>query len=371
MRLTSFDDYPFHQHPMPFQSPVTTDSHYNDGYWFAFYAADWYIFAGLRLHPNVNVIDGFASVAHADRQRALRVSRALRPRYEDIAVGPLSLEILEPLRRVRLTLADNPSGIAFDVELETQAPPFIETRYQHMKYGAIVNDTIRYTTVCRATGSAQLAGESLNVDSWHAIRDHSWGVRSSMGVPTRVSGTDRTAEEANDRAIRFWIPFEAADHCGFVNSHEDADGRTLDFEGRLDFPDGTSLKLVSMEHDLTYVPGTKRPSSGRLVLHGADGSSRTYDLKASGTPADVQAIGYYRGWHDGLSAGIYRGAEHLEHDDYDCAPGAEPTGPPHVPVQRRLGPTEFPMFLTHEGQPGMAHFEHYIFGPYHRYGFTS
>lgn len=45
MRLHSFDDYPFHQHPAPFGLPATTDAKFNDGYWFAFYAAGWYFVA--------------------------------------------------------------------------------------------------------------------------------------------------------------------------------------------------------------------------------------------------------------------------------------------------------------------------------------
>lgn len=370
MRISPFDEYPFHQHPTPFGMVATSDSHFNDGYWFAFYAKDWYFFAGLRLHPNVNAIDGFASVAHDNRQRAVRASRALRPRYEDLSVGPISLEIIEPMKSVRLVLGPNPSGAEFDVVLETQAPPFVEDRYQHVKFGAIVNDTLRYTQLVRATGTARVDDTALEIDSWHGLRDHSWGVRSSMGVPTRINGIDRTAEEADDRAIRFWVPFQVGDHCGFFNSHEDADGNTLDFEGRLDFADGTSVGLVSMEHELTYLAGTKRPTGGTIELLGEDGIKRTYDLKASGSPADVQGIGYYRGWHDGLSAGVYRGAEVIEHDDYDTTPGEDPTGPPHVEVRRRLGPTEYPMFMTHEGREGMAHFEHHIFGPYKRYGFV-
>jgi hypothetical protein len=78
MRLSPFDDYPFHQVPTPFATVATTDAHYNDGYWFAFYTADWYFCTGLRLHPNVNVMDGWATVAHADRQRAVRASRSDR-----------------------------------------------------------------------------------------------------------------------------------------------------------------------------------------------------------------------------------------------------------------------------------------------------
>lgn len=372
MRLNSFDEFPFHQHPAPFNMPVTTDAHFNDGYWFAFYAPDWYFVTVLRLHPNVNAIDGATAVTHGTKQHCVRASRSLRPSSDDLAVGPLRLQILEPMERLRLSLGDNPSGIRFDVVFQAQSPPFVEERYQHVKYGAVVNDTVRYTQVCRATGTAALGDERLEVENWHAMRDHSWGVRSSMGPPNRIGGVERTAEEADDRAFRLWVPFQAGDHCGFFQTHEDRAGTTLDFEGRLDYRDGRSVALRSVNHALDYEPGTKRPIGGGFELIGEDGAPRGYSLRASGPPADVQGLGYYRGWSDGGSAGLYRGPEVIEHDVYETnhRDGVLP-GPPHVPERRRLGPTEYPCFVTAaDGSEGMAHVEHHIYGPYDPYSFT-
>ncbi|MEM7543592.1 MAG: hypothetical protein AAF384_18690 [Pseudomonadota bacterium] len=371
MRLSPFDDYPFHQHPAPFHQVATTDAHYNDGYFMAFYAPDWYFCAGLRLHPNVNVMDGWSTVAHENRQRSVRISRALHPRVNELSVGPLAIDIIEPMTRIALRLDENPSGLTFAVELSAQSPPFVEERYQHMKFGAVVNDLIRYTQICRAVGQAILDGHEIEIDQWHAMRDHSWGVRSSMGIPTGIQGIDRTEREADRRALRLWVPFEVEDHAGFFNTHEDSAGNTLDFEGRLDFSDGDTVKLIAVRHELTYRAGTSRPSGGVIELDGEDGSTRRYELELVGTPADVQGGGYYRGWRDGLGPGIYRGSETTEHDAYDVTPGAKTTGPPHVPEKYRLGPTEFPMRITAaNGALGMAHFEHTISGPYPRYGFA-
>jgi hypothetical protein len=371
MRVHAFDEYPFHQHPAPFTMPATSDAKYNDGYWFAFYAADWYFVTVLRLHPNVNAIDGASAVTHGDRQHCVRFSRALRPDAAELAVGALRLEILEPMRRVRLVLGDNPGGARFDVVFEAQSPPFVEARYQHHKYGAIVNDTIRYTQLSRVTGSAGLGDVEVEVDRWHGMRDHSWGVRSSMGPPTRIGGVERTRGEEDRRAFRLWVPFEAGDHWGFFHTHEDRAGTTLDFEGRLDYEDGRSVELRAVRHALEYEPGTHRPVGGSFELEGEDGETRAYTLRASGPPADVQGLGYYGGWSDGGSAGLYRGPERVEHDIYEIGGRNGLPGPPHVPEKRRLGPTEYPCFLTGpDGGEGMAHVEHHIFGPYEPYGFA-
>ncbi len=234
----------------------------------------------------------------------------------------------------------------------------------------MVNDLIRYTQICRATGEARVHGESFAIDGWHAMRDHSWGVRSSMAVPTGIKGIDRQDEEPERRALRMWVPFQVADHCGFYNTHETPDGRTIDFEGRLDYIDGRSVRLTAVRHELDYIAGTRWPRGGRIELDGEDGVTRRYTLELQGTPADVQGGGYYRGWSDGLSAGVYRGPEVVEHDSYPAEPGPGAGGPPHVPEKRRLGPTEFPMTMVEaNGAEGMAHFEHTMNGPYPRYGF--
>ena len=96
-----------------------------------------------------------------------------------------------------------------------------------------------------------------------------------------------------------------------------------------------------------------------------------YELRASGSPADVHGLGYYRGWFDGGSSGMYRGPEHMEHDSYSTAIGAGRPGPAHIPEGKRLGPTEYPMFLSGPGgMDGMARLEHHIYGAYDPYSFT-
>jgi hypothetical protein len=371
MRLHDIDDLPFHQQPTPFDQAATSDPHFNDGYFFGFMTEGWYFIAGLRLHPNMNTVDGFACATHDGEQQCVRFSRALRPRYTDLSVGPFTLEVLEKMQRQRLVLTENPGGIEFDVELTAQAPPFVETRYQHVRYGRLINDTLRYNQVIRANGTAKVNGEILAVDSWWGLRDHSWGIRSSMGPRTKFGGVDKPADEQDERAYRLWVPFDVGDHTGFFHTHENRSGEPLDFEGRLDFPDGKSVGLRGVNHKVEYHPGTRWVVGGSFELIGDDGSVRSYRFSSGGTPADVQGGGYYGGWLDGGSAGVYRGPETVEQSRYRAAADAQPSGPDHIPPDKRWGPTEFPVVISCDGGgQGMAHFEHAVFGAYEPYGFS-
>lgn len=371
MKLTPFDEFPFHQHPTPFHIPFTSDVHFNDGYFCATFAEDWYVVCGIRLHPNMNVMDGFAGIARKGEQRVLRASRALRPNAGELSVGPLRIDVKQPLREVRIALEDNASGMAFDITYEARSEPFLEAPYRFRKYGHLTYDMLRYTQVCATRGWVSCDGERASIDGWPAIRDHSWGVRDGMGPATKHGGIERDPEEEDQRRFRIWVPFSTGQYIGMLNTHEDEEGNTLDFEGRLDYPDGRVVHLTAVKHQLEYAPGTKNVTGGKLQVRDQSGRWREYTLKAAGTPADVQGLGYYGGWNDGASAGVYRGAGPVvEVDRYPSAAHLGRTGLSRLAENKRMGPTEFPCFIEGpDGEKGMAHFEHHVFGKYRPYGF--
>lgn len=368
--LNRYDDFPFHQNATPLDIAATSDSHFNDGYWWSWYSADAYFFCGLRLYPNTNTMDGYAGVVHDGQQRNIRLSRALRPDYDQLTVGPLGIEITEPMQTQRLHLSDNEAGVSFDVHATRSAPFFVESPHVHYRFGRLFNQVVRYSGCTRVSGVARIDDTDVPIDAWYGARDHSWGIRSSMGPHVPIGGVAGTTD-ADPRAIRLWIPFELDDHCGFFHLHEDADGDVLDFEGRLHVGDETVV-LASARHALRYEPGTRRLTGGVFTLVEHDGTAREYEFGVVGHPAHPQGFGYARGWSDGANPGVYRGATYRESDTFDVTDAGRLAGPEHVPERNRLGGTEYAAMLTGpNGARGMAHVEHMIYGTYHPYGFTG
>lgn len=363
MELNPFDDYPYHQGMMPLHIPATSDPHYQDGYYFAFFRPGRHVFCGLRLHPNTNVMDGYAGVVEGPEQRDVRASRPLLPRHGELSVGPLTVEILEPMVRQRIALEDNPTGLAFDVEFTSDVPASVEHIPAQYRYGRLFNQVLRYSQTNRATGTMTLDGETIDVDRWFACRDHSWGIRSTFGPYVPIGGVGSDEQPTDPRSIRLWIPFDVGDHAGFFHGHADREGGTLDFEGDIYHPDKT-LHLIEAQHDLRYHEGTRRLSGGHFLLVDDEGGEHEYDFEVACHPSHPQGYGYTRGWSDGGQHGVYRGEEVMEVDRFRVDDPSQSLGPEHVPVERRLGGTEFVSDFTHvaSGAQGMAHVEHMVYG---------
>ncbi len=368
LELTRLDDFPWHQAVAPLPLPATSDSHFNDGYYFGFFSPGWYGFFGLRLYANTNVMDGFAGVVTDGEQRTVRASRALRPNVDQLEVGPLRLTIVEPMERQRLELLDNPTGVTFDVTIGASSPAFLESADIHYRRGRLLNHVLRYTQLGRADGVLGVDGRSVGVERWYGDRDHSWGIRASMGPQIPVKGVERSA--GDPRAIRIWMPFELEDHCGMFAMHEDSDGNVLDFDGQLYHYDGRRTHLRGARHAFRYVEGSKLLRAGELTLVDADGGEHRYEFEVVADPASAQGFGYVRGWQDGQPPGTWRGPEHLEHDRFVVDDASTVAGPAHVPVERRLGSCEFPAAVRGpDGQEGMAQIEHMVYRAYRPYGF--
>ena len=87
-------------------------------------------------------------------------------------------------------------------------------------------------------------------------------------------------------------------------------------------------------------------------------------LTSRPTLRDPILIAAFRGWNDGGSAGVWRGiGPVVEVDRYPQGAALGRAGLTRLPAERRLGPTEFPCVLEGpDGERGMVHFEHHIFG---------
>jgi hypothetical protein len=144
-------------------------------------AGDLIFDIGLGYHPNRNVMDAFAGVGGPGRQWNFRASRRLRPDPLTTTVGPLSINVIKALRRHRLALGENDSGIRFEIEFIGSLNPHEEKAHLRRRDGRVTENMARAQQLGRYSGWLEFDGRRVEIDAnWLGQRDHSWGVRAEM-----------------------------------------------------------------------------------------------------------------------------------------------------------------------------------------------
>jgi hypothetical protein len=151
--LTPLDESPWHQLPTTFDHVATSDPRFFDRLWFA--ASDRRGESALQftlgVYQNMNVVDGGFVAIVDGRQHNLRVSRQLRPRYVHDC-GPLAIETVEPLNRLRLLIAPNASGLSGELEWSGIIPAHEERHHFKRTRGREVENYSRYDQIGECSG---------------------------------------------------------------------------------------------------------------------------------------------------------------------------------------------------------------------------
>jgi hypothetical protein len=377
--LTRLDDFPRHQIVDTMAHVGSSDLTWSDGYYFCFWdsAGEISLAMGLRVYANVDVMDGYAAVMRGGTLQTVRMSRRWSPRQDDLDVGPLRLEIVEGLRRRRLSFSapNLHGGMEFELLWDARHSPYAEERKSERLHGRLIRDLIRYWQAGRPSGYIRLRGREIGVDpnAWYCIMDHSWGTRQSVGP--NLSPADLPPvpmlPPGRDGLLRLVVFAQLPSYIVYFQTHEDASGCAEIVDGRIDFTNGVSAQIVKIEHELKYLDGTRKLSKAQCKIIDSDGRHLTLSIHPSHTPSITSAFGYAlerRGWRDDRGMGVYRGTEWIESDTWkhEGNDSVDPDGA-HYPYNGYIGPAD----VTDGHERGMAYFETVVIGSYARYGFTA
>jgi hypothetical protein len=335
------DDTLWHQIPTTFDHVGTSDPRFFDRYWFA---ANEPSGAGalqftVGVYRNMNVMDGGFVAVHDGKQHNLRTSRSLRPRYET-ACGPLRVEVVEPLRHLRLHVAEGAQSVHGELDWTSVLPPQEEVpRFTRVR-GRVVEESRRFDQIGECSGWLDIDGQRVEVDRWWAARDHSWGVRQQVGIPEPATGP---AGEAGTGRLFAFLFFSTAAVGGHI--------QLAQFGGQPDYL--TGLIVDRRRHD---APDVEVDDASLRVEFHDDGRPRRFrraqlDVRPTGAgpiAVELEALGPaiampglgYGGYDDGRGLGVWRGEEHAEADVWDVSH--------HTDVVRQDGRVDRPV---HRIQP--------------------
>ncbi len=151
MPLGPMDDYLAHQTTDTFDHVFTSDRNFFDRYYFNMHASSDEVFlvTGIGQYPNLGVTDAFVSVSYGDTQYTVRASRELANDRMHTQVGPFRIDVIEGLKKLRLTCDDNEWGVGFDVTWEGAQPPLEEPKSIKKSFNRTVMDNARFAQVGR------------------------------------------------------------------------------------------------------------------------------------------------------------------------------------------------------------------------------
>ena len=131
MVLSRGDDFPIHQTPEPIAF-AGTDRNFYDRYFFNGYAPDGSNFFALAfgVYPHLDLADAHFSFIRDGKQYALHASTHLNMERIALRVGPIAIEVIEPLQRLKVTI-DECEGIEGEFTFDGRAFPIAEPRFTH------------------------------------------------------------------------------------------------------------------------------------------------------------------------------------------------------------------------------------------------
>lgn len=352
------DEYPIHQTPLSFARVATGDRNFYDRCYLNGHDRDGGTFfvTGLGVYPNLGVIDAYATVRRGDRQWAVRFSDALAERTLDQRVGGYRVEVIEPLRTLRVVCEHDDLG--FDLTW-TGAFPAVHEQPHHMLAGnRTIIESSRFAQVGSWQGTLHVDGQDVAVDRtvWTGTRDRSWGIRP-VGEPEPAG---RPGEGGG-----FWwlyVPLRFEEFTIVVIVQEQPDGwRTLNDAIRV-WADGRVEQLGWPRVDVTYRSGTRLPVSARLHLTAPDGKAVTVEVDTGTFIALHVGAGY--GGDPDWSHGRWQGPDWSSASVYDLT---DPAVAGRIPY----GVIDHVAHARCDGAEGWGLFEHASIGRHDPSGFAD
>ncbi|MFP6816286.1 MAG: hypothetical protein VB949_11550 [Pseudomonadales bacterium] len=321
--LTKADDYPIHQTPEPI-AYSGTDRNFYDRYFFNGYhrEGDLFFAAALGVYPHLNIMDAAFCVISGGKQYNVHASKVLHMERLDTRVGPIEVEVIEPLQVLRVTCKDEENGIEADICFSARTAAVEEPRFTRRVGAMTFMDYTRLTQNGTYDGWLMVNGERhelTRAETW-GTRDRSWGIR---GVGDRDTQVNPYASDP--QFFWLWAPVNFDNCASFYHLNADAAGKPWNSMGRIVGADDSvapAEEMATTSSHLDYRSGSRIARAANLEFN-RDNGSRTSIRLTSQQTFYMRGLGYM---HPDWGHGQYKGelATGFEVYDLDTISPADP-----------------------------------------------
>ena len=248
-KFTALDERFAHQIPEPFPNVVHFHPDWRESLFFIMHE---------REKPGDVLILTLAHFAARQEMDSLQLGRVgdspIMARHvrkvdgdqDDFRVGPITIDVVEPLKKIRLVAApSDQTPVSFDITFTARTAPYqLRRGTMKAKYEVIWDQSHMFQSGIY-NGSYTHNGKTNQIDNWWGQRDHSWGVRSHARCP-----------------LWMWMPIQLEEGMLSVWHWEYPNGARVYTDGCFAPADGSEpIPVIDFQHDLHWLDAAGRPVS--------------------------------------------------------------------------------------------------------------
>lgn len=292
--LTPADEFFYHQIPEPLMHVAVHHEHWRESYYYGLHPPDGrgdFLMLTMAHYPKRQALDSH-QFTRIDAQRTF--AHFTRPYDGDphtTVVGPVSVEIIEPYRKLRLVVEPGDAPVALDLTFTARTLPYA-LRRGTMKAGhEIIWDQSHFLQSGIFNGSYTHGGVTRSVNTWWGQRDHSWGIRDHGRCPMWI-----------------WFSMQFEDGMYGVWHWEYPNGARVFTDGcYAPVGGGDPIPIVDFRHDMRWTDAQGSPTAyGRDGAH-VEGLAGSVEITLEGgrtVRIDSEGV-------RSASYGPYGGGQHL------------------------------------------------------------
>jgi len=248
-KFTALDERFAHQIPEPFPNVLHFHPDWRESLFFIMHQREKpgdVLILTLAHFPSRQEIDSLQLGRVGTSPIMARHLRKVDGDQDDFRVGPITIDVIEPLKKIRLVaVASDATPVSFDISFTARTQPYQLRRGTMKAKYEIVWDQSHMFQSGTYNGSYTHNGKTYEVDNWWGQRDHSWGVRSHARCP-----------------LWMWMPIQLEEGMLSVWHWEYPNGARVYTDGCFAPADGSEpIPVIDFQHDLQWLDAAGRPVS--------------------------------------------------------------------------------------------------------------
>ena len=249
-KFTALDERFAHQIPEPFPNVLHFHPDWRESLFFIMHQREKpgdVLILTLAHFPSRQEIDSLQLGRVGAAPIMARHLRKVDGDQDDFRVGPITIDVVEPLKKIRLVaVASDATPVSFDISFTARTQPYQLRRGTMKAKYEIVWDQSHMFQSGTYNGSYTHNGKTYEVENWWGQRDHSWGVRSHARCP-----------------LWMWMPIQLEEGMLSVWHWEYPNGARVYTDGCFAPADGSEpIPVIDFQHDLQW-----QNASGQAVSY--------------------------------------------------------------------------------------------------------